>query len=168
VISYPPEVSTRFLICYCLFHDDQLIQDDHVRRFAGAASVAGLWVFVSGLLMAGVFGYAEMKAAFDAVGLAIPAGTGSFVTHTLIRLLTGAGVVALYAIFVRLISRTRAALAAAAFIWIFGAVFPFAVIVDWGLFSWSLAMKLWAWSAVELLIAAFIGRFLYRPVVTGP
>jgi hypothetical protein len=42
-------------------------------------------------------------------------------------------------------------------------VLPFAVVAEWGLFPWSVAAKLWAWGAGELLIAAAIGRWLYRP-----
>ncbi|HEX9700150.1 MAG TPA: hypothetical protein VGD06_11875 [Acidobacteriota bacterium] len=129
--------------------------------FAGLA--AGTWVMVSGLLMAGIFGYRDMKAAFDAAGLPIPGGAGPFVIHTVVRLIIGMGVVALFAIFLRVFSPTQALLAAAGFTWVFGAVLPFAVIVQWGLFSWSLATKLWAWSAAELLIAATIGRLLYHP-----
>ena len=129
--------------------------------FAGLA--AGTWVLVSGLLMASLFGYRDMKAAFDAVGLPIPSGAGPFVIHTVVRLISGMGVVALFAIFLRVFSPTQALLAAAGFSWVLGALLPFAVIVQWGLFSWSLAAKLWAWSAAELLIAATIGRFLYHP-----
>jgi len=35
------------------------------------------------------------------------------------------------------------------------------VVVEWGLFSWWLAAKMWAWSAMGLLIAGGIGRWLY-------
>ncbi len=128
-----------------------------------AGLAAGIWILVSGLFMAGVFGYHDMKAAFDAIGLPMPSGAGPFVVHTLARLLIGMGVVALFAIFVRVLSPNQAMLAAAGFIWVFGALLPFAVIVGWGLFSWSLAAKLWVWSGAELLIAALIGRSLYRP-----
>lgn len=128
-----------------------------------AGLAAGIWVLVSGLVMAGIFGYRDMKAAFDAIGLPIPSGLGPFVIHTLVRLLLGMGVVALFAIFVRVLSPNQAMLAAAGFIWVFGALLPFAVVVEWGLFSWSLAGKLWAWNGAELLIAAWIGRLLYSP-----
>ncbi|HZD04014.1 MAG TPA: hypothetical protein VE173_03825 [Longimicrobiales bacterium] len=53
-------------------------------RAALAGLAAGVWVTISGMLMAGVFGYREMKVAFDAVGLPIPQGLGPLVTHTLV------------------------------------------------------------------------------------
>lgn len=81
--------------------------------------------------------------------------------HTLVRLITGMAVVTLFAIMWRVFSPTQALLSAVGFVWLLGAVLPFAVIVEWGLFPWSLALKTWAWSAVELLVAGAIGRWLY-------
>jgi hypothetical protein len=104
-----------------------------------------------------------MMAAFDAAGLSIPVGIEPFVIHTVVRLATGMAVVWLFVTMRRLYSPTQAMLGAAGFTWLLGVVLPFAVIVQWGLFSWLLAAKLWAWSAAELLIAAGIGRWLYRP-----
>lgn len=133
----------------------------HFPRLVVAGLAAGVWVLVSGLLMAASFGYREMRAAFDAVGLPIPAGAGPFVLHSVVRLTTGIALVALFAILLRALSPTRALLAAAGFTWLLGVALPFAVVAQWGLFSWSLAAKLWAWGAAELLVAATIARFLY-------
>lgn len=132
------------------------------QRLMVAGLAAGGWVLVSGLLMAGAFGYRDMKAAFDLVGLPIPVGAGAFVTHTVVRLITGMAIVALFAIMIRVLPPTQALFAAAGFTWLLGVLLPFAVLVQWGLFSWSLAARLWAWSAVELVIAATIARFLYH------
>jgi hypothetical protein len=134
-----------------------------LQRWILAGLAAGVWVVVSGLLMAGLFGYRDMKAAFDAVGLPFPVGAVPFVVHTAVRLVTGMTVVLLFAIFLRAFSPTQAMLAAAGFTWLLGVVLPFAVIAEWGLFPWPVAAKLWAWGAGELLIAAAIGRWLYRP-----
>jgi len=128
-----------------------------------AGFAAGVWVVVSGMFMAATFGYRDMSAAFDAIGLAIPRGVEPLVVHTLVRLVMGIGVAALFAIFFRLWSPTPAMLAAAGFIWVFGVLLPFVVVVEWGLFSWSLAAKAWAWGLGEMLIAAVIARLLYRP-----
>jgi len=135
----------------------------NLRQLILAGLAAGIWVLVSGLLMAAVFGYREMKEAFDAIGLQIPRGIEPFAVHTGVRILIGIGVVALYALLIRLLSPGQALLAAAAFLWFFGSLLPLAVIVEWGLFSWSLAARMWAWSAGEILVAALIGRLLYHP-----
>jgi hypothetical protein len=131
-------------------------------RLSMAGLAAGVWVTVSGMLMALTFGYREMKVAFDAAGLAVPQGLGPLITHTLVRLAFGVIIVALYAIMVRVWQPGRAMVAAAAFAWLLATVLPYAVIAQWGLFRWSLAAKFWAWGAAEFLIAAFIGRLLYR------
>jgi hypothetical protein len=89
-------------------------------------------------------------------------GTKPFVVHTLVRLAIGLGVVARYAILVRVFSPHRAMLAAAGSVWVFGTILPFAVVVEWGLFPWALAAKLWSWNLLEILIAASFGRALYR------
>lgn len=128
-----------------------------------AGCAAGVWVVVSGMFMAATFGYRDMSAAFDAIGLAIPRGLEPLVVHTLVRLAMGMGVAALFAIFIRVWSPTPAMLAAAGFVWVFSVLLPFAVVVEWGLFSWALAAKAWAWGMGEMLIAAAIARLLYRP-----
>ncbi|MDP2471409.1 MAG: hypothetical protein Q8W45_00105 [Candidatus Palauibacterales bacterium] len=133
----------------------------NLSRLLVAGLAAGGWVFASGLLMAGAFGYRDMKAAFDALGLPIPVGAGPFVVHTLVRLLIGMALVTLFAILLRVTTPTMAMLTAVGFTWLLGALLPFAVVVEWGLFSWWLAAKMWAWSAMELLIAGAIGRWLY-------
>jgi hypothetical protein len=135
----------------------------NVPRLLLAGLAAGGWVIVSGLLMAAAFGYRDMKATFDSLNLPVPSGTEPFVVHTLVRLLTGVVVVTLYAIMTRIFPPVQAWLLAAAFTWLLVAVLPFAVVVEWGLFSWPLALKLWTWSAGELLIAGRIGRWLYSP-----
>lgn len=137
------------------------------RRLVTAGLVAGVWVVISGMLMAASFGYRDMAAAFDAVGLAVPMGAEPFVVHTVVRLCLGMAAVTLYAILLNALTAPRALLAAAGFAWLLGAVLPFAVVVEWGLFPWSLAVKLWAWSAVETLIACGIGRLLYRQPETA-
>jgi hypothetical protein len=132
-------------------------------RMLLAGLAAGGWVVVSGLLMAAAFGYRDMKAAFDSLGLPVAGGTEPFVVHTLVRLVTGLVVVVLYAIMMRVVGSSQAWLLAAAITWLLAAVLPLAVVVEWGLFSWTLALKFWAWSAGELLIAGGIGRWLYSP-----
>jgi len=131
-------------------------------RLTAAGLTAGVWVTVSGMLMAAVFGYREMKVAFDAIGLAIPQGVAPLVTHTLVRVVLGLIIVGLYAVMVRVWPPAHAAVAAAGFTWVLAVVLPYAVMAQWGLFPWSLAAKMWSWSAAEFLIAAFIGRLLYR------
>jgi len=131
-------------------------------RLALAGLAAGMWVTASGLLMAAVFGYREMKTSFDAIGLAIPQGLAPMLTHTLVRVAFGVLIVALYTIMVRVWTPTQAAVTAAAFAWLLATVLPVVVMAQWGLFPWSLAAKLWTWGAAEFLIAAFIGRWLYR------
>jgi hypothetical protein len=151
------------------------LQDPDVRstalnpgRFVAAALAAGAWVFVSGLLMAAAFGYRDMKAAFDTVGLPIPQGLAPFITHTLVRLSLGAVVVVLYALTASVMSKRRAVLAAGGVVWFTGMVLPYAVVSQWGLFGWAVAAKLWAWSAAELFIAALIAGVLYRPRAAAP
>jgi hypothetical protein len=135
--------------------------DINLRRLVVAGLAAGAWVVVSGLVMAAAFGYHDMKAAFESLGLPVAAGTEPFVVHTLVRLATGFVVVVLYAIMMRVVVPIRAWMLAAGITWLLVAVLPFAVVVEWGLFSWTLALKLWAWSAGELLIAGGIGKRLY-------
>jgi len=135
----------------------------HLGKLMLAGFAAGIWVVVSGMFMAAAFGYRDMSAAFDAIGLAIPRGVEPLVVHTLVRLVMGMGVAALFAIFIRVLSPARAMFAAAGFIWVFGVVLPFAVVVEWGLFPWALAAKAWAWGLGEMLVAAAIARLLYRP-----
>lgn len=130
------------------------------QRFVLAALAAGVWVVVSGMLMAAMFGYRDMKVAFDAIGLPIPQGIEPLIVHTLVRLIIGAAVVALLAIMARVFSPGRAVLAAAGFVWLLATVLPYAVIAQWGVLPWSLAVKFWTWSAAELLIAALIGRMV--------
>jgi hypothetical protein len=133
-------------------------------RFTLAALAAGGWVVISGMLMAAAFGYRDMKSAFDAIGLPLPQGAGSLIVHTLVRLALGAAVVALVVVFARVFSSGRAVPLAAAFVWLLATVLPYAVVADWGVLPWSLAARVWAWSAAELLIAAVIGRLLGLPV----
>jgi hypothetical protein len=135
----------------------------HLRlpRLIAAGFAAGGWVFVSGLLMAAAFGFRDMKAAFDAVGLPFRAGAGPFVVHTVVRFLVGMTVVALYVLLTRGFPPTQALLAAVFFVWLLGTVLPFAVVVEWGIFPWFLALKLYAWNAVEILIAAVLGKWIY-------
>lgn len=130
-------------------------------RLILAGLAAGGWVFVSGILMAALFGYREMKAAFDTVGLTTPAGAEPFIVHTVVRLLIGMAVATLFAVGSRGSSPVQSMFVAAGLAWLLVSVLPFAVIVEWGLFSWALALKLWGWSAAELLIAAAIARWLY-------
>jgi hypothetical protein len=133
----------------------------HLPRLLLAGFAAGCWVLVSGLAMAAAFGYGDMKAAFDAIGLKIPFGAEPFVVHTAVRLLLGMAVVTLFAVSVRVFSPARAWLFAAAVTWLLASVLPFAVIMEWGLFRWPVALRLWAWSAMELLIAGAIGSWIY-------
>lgn len=138
-------------------------QGFNIQSMIWAGLAAGAWIFVSGILMAASFGYRDMKVAFDAIGIRIPVGAAPFIVHTAIRLCTGLALVALYVVMSRVFSPMQAVFAAAGFTWFLGVLLPFAVIVQWGLFPWSLAVKLWLWDAAELLIAAMIGRFLYHP-----
>jgi len=131
-------------------------------RLALAGLAAGLWVTVSGMAMAATFGYRDMKASFDAIGLAIPQGMAPLLVHTLVRLAFGVIIVALFAIMARVWSPAQAVVAAAAFAWLLAIVLPFTVIAQWGLFPWSVAVKFWTWGAAEFLIAAIIGRLVYR------
>jgi len=133
-----------------------------VPRVIAGGLVAGAWVFVSGLLMAALFGYREMSAAFDAIGLEVPMGVGPFVTHTLVRFGLGLGTVALYALAAQSLAPGRATLVAAGLAWALAAFFPYLVVTEWGLFPWALAWKVWGWSAMEFLGAAVIGRVVYR------
>lgn len=130
-------------------------------RLLLAALAAGAWVVASGMLMAASFGYRDMKAAFDVIALPIPAGAGSLVLHTAVRLVIGTAIAALFAILLRVLSSTQAMIASAGFTWLLAILLPYAVIASWGLFSWSLTAKLWAWGAMEMLIAGIIVRLIY-------
>jgi hypothetical protein len=134
----------------------------NIQSMIWAGLVAGVWIFISGLLMAATFGYRDMKAAFDSIGLGMPVGVTPFIVHTVVRLCIGMALVALYALLLRVFSPMQAVFGAAAFTWFLGVVLPLVVIVEWGLFSWLLAVKLWAWGAAEFLIAAMIGRLIYH------
>jgi len=133
-----------------------------VSRLLVAGLAAGAWVFVSGLLMAAAFGYREMSAAFGVIGLEVPTGPGTFVTHTLVRFALGVAIVALFAITTQVFAGLKAVVAAAGLAWLLSAFLPFLVMTQWGLFSWSLATKVWAWSAGEFFVAALIARLTYR------
>lgn len=133
-----------------------------VPRLVAAGLAAGVWVFVSGIVMAATFGYREMSAGFARIGLQVPMGAGPFVTHTLVRLGLGIAIVALFVIAAQVFPRGPALLVAAGLAWVLASFFPFLVMAEWGLFSWSLAWKVWVWSAGEFLGAAMIGRLLYR------
>jgi hypothetical protein len=98
---------------------------------------------------------------FDALGLPIAVGAEPLIVHTVVRFLIGMAVVALYAVISRVLSPVQALLTAVGFAWLLGALLPIAVIAQWGVFPWPLALKLWAWSAVELLVAGAIGKWLY-------
>ncbi|MGE0354753.1 MAG: hypothetical protein AB7I33_12960 [Gemmatimonadales bacterium] len=131
-------------------------------RLMAAGLAAGAWVFVSGIIMARLFGYREMSASFSRIGLQVPMGTGPFVTHTLVRLGLGITIVALFVIFARVMPASRAVWWAAASAWLLGNFFPYLVVTEWGLFPWGLAWKFWGWGVGEFLIAAAIGRMIYR------
>lgn len=131
-----------------------------VPRLLMAGLAAGVWVFLSGILMAVVFGYREMTAAFGRIGLVIPRGTRPFVTHTVVRLGFGLATVVLFAVAVQVLPVGGAVLFAAALAWLLGSFFPYLVVTEWGLFPWRLAWKVWAWSAGEFVIAAVIVRHL--------
>lgn len=133
-----------------------------VPRLVAAGLAAGVWVFVSGILMAAAFGYREMSVAFARIGLQVPIGAGPFVTHSLVRLGLGIAIVALFVIMVQVFPGGQALLVAAGLAWVLGSFFPFLVMTEWGLFPWSLAWKVWGWSAGEFLVAAMIGRHVYR------
>lgn len=132
-------------------------------RVALAALAAGVWVVVSGMLMAATFGYRDMKVAFDAIGLPVPQGVEPLIVHTLVRLILGAAVVILFVMLARVFSPVRALLAAAGFVWVLATVLPYAVVAQWGVLPWSLAARLWAWNAAEALIAGVIGWTLCHP-----
>jgi len=134
----------------------------NIPRLALAGLAAGVWVIASGMAMAATFGYRDMKAAFDAIGLAIPQGMAPLLVHTLVRVALGVIIVALFAIMARVWPPAQAVVAAAGFAWLLATVLPFVVIAEWGLFPWPVAAKFWAWGAAEFLIAALIGRLLYR------
>lgn len=136
-------------------------------RFVLAAFVAGVWVVGSGILMAAAFGYRDMKAAFDAIHLPIPQGMEPFIVHTLVRLVMGAAVVALFVLMAHVLTPTRALLVAVGFAWLLVVALPYVLITEWGLFPWSVAGKLLSWSAGELLIAGLIGRWLYGTAALG-
>lgn len=129
-------------------------------RFLISAMAAGAWVVLAGMLMAVAFGYREMQNAFDLLGLSIPKGVTSLVLHVLVRLVIGAAVVAAMIVLARLHATNHAVLIAAGFVWLLVSVLPYAVIADWGVLPWSVVVKLWVWSAAELLIAARIGRMV--------
>lgn len=131
-------------------------------RLFGAGFAAGALVFVSGLLMAALFGYRELAAAFEDVGLEVPVGTGPFITHTVVRFGLGMATVALYAVTVRSLSPDRAVLVTAGLAWVLGAFFPYLVVTEWGLVPWHVTWKVWGWSAMEFLGAAAVGRVVYR------
>lgn len=135
-----------------------------VPRLLSAGLAAGVWVFLSGVLMAAVFGYREMSAAFARVGLAVPVGAGPFVTHTVVRLGFGMVIATLFALAARTFRAGQAVLVAAGVAWLLGIFFPYLVVTQWGLFPWALAWKVWGWGGAEFLIAATIARLLYyRP-----
>ncbi|MBI4502280.1 MAG: hypothetical protein HY700_14115 [Gemmatimonadetes bacterium] len=136
--------------------------DIAVPRLLAAGLAAGVWVFVSGILMAAAFGYREMSVAFARIGLQIPMGAGPFVTHTLVRLGLGLAIVLLFVIIAQVFPRGQALLVAAGLAWVLASFFPFLVMTEWRLFPWSLAWKVWGWSAGEFLVAAWIGRLVYR------
>lgn len=131
-------------------------------RFLLASLGAGVWVVIGGMLMAGAFGYHDMRIAFDAIGLPIPAGLDTFFLHTAVRLIIGSAVAGLYAIFRGALTANPAMLLSAGFSWLLVVLLPYAVIADWGIISWPLAVKLWVWGAGELLIASVIVRLIYR------
>ena len=103
-----------------------------------------------------------MAAAFGRIGLALPMGAQPFITHTLVRFGMGLAIVTLVAIAARVFPARQAVLVAAGLAWVLGSFFPFLVMTEWGLFPWRLAWKVWGWSAAEFLIAAWIGRLVYR------
>lgn len=133
------------------------------RRLLAGGLAAGVWVFVSGLLMAAAFGFREMQAAFDAIGFAPSLGAAAFGTHTLVRFVLGFAVVGLVVVMTRVFPPTRAVPAAAALAWLLASFLPMLVMTEWGLFPWSLAWKTWAWSAGEFLVAALLGWSICRP-----
>jgi len=135
----------------------------NVPRMLLGGLAAGVWVFVSGILMAALFGYREMSTAFAAIGLKVPMGMAPFVTHTLVRFGFGMAIVTLLAITSRVFPVRQAVLVAAGLAWVLTSFFPYLVVTEWGLFPWRLAWKVWGWSAAEFLIAAWIGRLVYRP-----
>ena len=135
----------------------------NAKRLLMAAFAAGAWVMISGMLMAGLFGYREMKSAFDALGLQIPSGADTMLLHTAVRLSIGSAVALLYAVFMRTMSAGRALFGSAAITWVLAILLPSAVIADWGVLSWPVTAKVVTWGAGELLIAAAIARLIYRP-----
>ena len=133
-----------------------------MQRLLLAGLAAGVWVVVSGMLMAAAFGYRDMKAAFDAVALPVPKGVKPLLLHTAVRLVMGAAIAALFVIFLVAFTPTQAMIGSAGFTWLLAWLLPYAVIAEWGLFSWSVTAKIWAWGAMEMLIAAIIVRLIYR------
>lgn len=133
-----------------------------VPRLISAGLAAGVWVFVSGILMAAAFGYREMSVAFSRIALQVPMGAATFVTHTVVRLGLGVAIVVLFVIAARAFPRGHAVLVSAGLAWVLASLFPFLVMTGWGLFPWSLAWKVLGWSAGEFLVAALIGRLVYR------
>ena len=133
------------------------IESPGVSRFLVAGLVSGLWVLVSGMLMAAAFGYREMSDVFSRIGLPVPTGAGAFVTHTLVRLGLGFAIVSLFVIARSALPRGRAIFAAAGFAWVLASFFPLLVMTTWGLFTTRLASEASAWSAIEFLLAAWIG-----------
>lgn len=131
-------------------------------RVLMGGAAAGVWIVIAGMAMAAVFGYREMKAAFDAIGLAVPSGPGTFATHVAVRLLLGFVTVWLLAVMSRVFAAPAAILGTAAVVWCLFALLPSVVLGDWGLFPWGLVVRVVSWSLGELLVATLIGWVLYR------
>lgn len=130
-------------------------------RLLLASLAAGIWVVVSGMLMAGAFGYRDMNVAFKALGLKIPSGVRPLIFHSVVRILTGIMIVTLFAISSQVLDPLPAALVSAGIAWVIGQLLPYAVIAEWGVLPWSTVVKVSGWGVGELLVAALIGMWLY-------
>lgn len=89
-------------------------------------------------------------------------GAVPFVMHTVVRLGLGFAIGVLFVIAAQAFPGGHAVLVAAGLAWVLAPLFPFLVMTEWGLFPWSVAWKVWGWSAGEFLVAALIGRLVYR------
>jgi len=129
--------------------------------------LAGLVINVGEFLFNAVLFAAEMDAALKQLGLP-PMGGSTIALFVVLCFLLGIGTVWLYAaIRPRFGPGVSTALQAGAAVWVFAYLFPSIGYAAMGIYPTRLVTIGAAWGAVEVLIAAVAGAWLYREEPTA-
>ena len=125
--------------------------------------VAGVLINISEMVLNFYVVGDEFAAEMQRLGVTAEESASSMVVWILFAFVTGVAIVWLYAaIRPRYGAGVKTALCAGATVWFFATLMPTVGMVNMGLFPAGLMTYGAIWSLIEMLLAAFLGAWLYK------